>query len=129
MRLSSHRERMLDWVYLRQIVESAPVEQVLSEPLHPYPRTLQSSALPIDRDTATVEEIEIVAEAPSLSDLPKGCAFHTRCPKVMDISQVDRPALGRIRRRAASPPPTCTTRAPDRWSSQYRFREVTDGRG
>ena len=97
MRLSSHRERMLDWVYLRQIVESAPVEQVLSEPLHPYPRTLQSSALPIDRDTATVEEIEIVAEAPSLSDLPKGCAFHTRCPKVMDISQVDRPALERIR--------------------------------
>lgn len=83
-------------MYLGRIVESGPVEQVLGEPLHPYTQGLVTAALPVDPDSATKDDIEIIGEVPSPLDPPTGCTFHTRCPMVMDVCRVDSPALGRV---------------------------------
>ncbi|WP_206314682.1 ABC transporter ATP-binding protein [Streptomyces coryli] len=61
-------------MYLGRIVESGPVEQVLTAPRHPYTQALMS-VLP-DAEGAPVV---LSGEAPDPSRIPKGCRFHARC--------------------------------------------------
>ena len=66
-------------MYLGRIVELGPVEQVLSDPAHPYTRALMA-ANPEPDPTARHERITLKGETPSLSARPPGCEFHPRCP-------------------------------------------------
>lgn len=70
-------------MYLGQIVEEGPVEQVLSKPEHPYSRGLLAAVLLPDpqspRLTVSLPE-RLSGEIPSPIDLPKGCYLETRCP-------------------------------------------------
>jgi oligopeptide/dipeptide ABC transporter ATP-binding protein len=84
-------------MYLGKIVEAGSVERVFSDPLHPYTRALLTAALPVDPDAADREGVEIAGEVPSPINPPKGCAFHTRCPMVMDVCMDQRPDLASIR--------------------------------
>ena len=71
-------------MYLGQIVELAPTEEVYENPLHPYTRALFSAALPT-HPSARRNEIQLEGEVPSPLNPPTGCRFHTRCPMAMDI--------------------------------------------
>ncbi|REH47140.1 peptide/nickel transport system ATP-binding protein [Kutzneria buriramensis] len=62
-------------MYLGRIVESGPVEQVLTAPRHPYTQALLS-VLPESETPATV----LAGETPDPSRVPAGCRFHPRCP-------------------------------------------------
>jgi peptide/nickel transport system ATP-binding protein len=62
-------------MYLGRIVESGPVEQVLTSPRHPYTQALLS-VLPESETPATV----LAGETPDPSRVPAGCRFHPRCP-------------------------------------------------
>ena len=62
-------------MYLGRIVESGPVEQVLTAPSHPYTKALLS-VLPESEGPATV----LAGETPDPSRVPTGCRFHPRCP-------------------------------------------------
>ncbi|MFC6332617.1 ABC transporter ATP-binding protein [Paenibacillus septentrionalis] len=66
-------------MYMGRMVEEAPTEQLYETPLHPYTRELLS-AIPSLRG----EKKEFVrsGETPSPLDLPKGCAYQSRCPFV-----------------------------------------------
>jgi oligopeptide/dipeptide ABC transporter ATP-binding protein len=80
-------------MYLGRIVEVAPSAQVFERTRHPYTRALLS-ALPVaDPDSAdNRERIVLVGDIPSPTDPPKGCRFHTRCPKARpDCVQTDPP--------------------------------------
>ena len=79
-------------MYLGQIVEMAPSEELFSNPLHPYTKALFSAALPSHPDTAR-EEIILPGEVPSPIDPPKGCRFHPRCPFAMPICSEEEPKL------------------------------------
>lgn len=66
-------------MYLGQIVELGPTQQVLSSPLHPYTRLLRESVPRINEpflDGSTV----ISTELPGNRNLPEGCFFRDRCP-------------------------------------------------
>ncbi|GHJ36374.1 ABC transporter ATP-binding protein [Streptomyces sp. TS71-3] len=61
-------------MYLGRIVETGPVEQVLTAPQHPYTQALLS-VLP----EADGEEVVLTGEPPDPSRVPGGCRFHARC--------------------------------------------------
>lgn len=76
---------MADYVavmYLGKIVEYGPVANIIKNPKHPYTNTLIES-LPDINNTIDVNTKIIKGEIPSLTKLPSGCYFRTRCPKAM----------------------------------------------
>ncbi|EOH91024.1 ABC transporter ATP-binding protein [Enterococcus pallens] len=70
-----HRIKVM---YLGQIVENAATEELFAEPLHPYTEGL-ISCIP-HLETKRGEPLPTIpGTVPSLSEIPKGCHFCTRC--------------------------------------------------
>ncbi len=70
-------------MYLGQIVEEAPTDVLFENPLHPYTEGLLACIPHVDKPT--MEELPVIAgSVPPLSNVPSGCRFSTRCPKVFD---------------------------------------------
>lgn len=67
-------------MYLGRIVEEGPVEQVFSNPQHPYTNALLS-AVPLPQAEPNARRIHLQGDLPSPVDVPTGCAFHPRCPQ------------------------------------------------
>jgi oligopeptide/dipeptide ABC transporter ATP-binding protein len=66
-------------MYLGQIVEEGPVDELFDAPAHPYTKFLLS-AVPSPEPQNDDDEQILEGDIPSPLDLPTGCAFHTRCP-------------------------------------------------
>ena len=66
------------------MVEYGRKEDIFSNPLHPYTKVL-FSAVPIPDPDVKMNRIVLSGDIPSPADPPKGCKFHTRCPKCMDV--------------------------------------------
>jgi oligopeptide transport system ATP-binding protein len=79
-------------MYLGRIVELADKEQLYRDPKHPYTQALLS-AVPIPDPDVKRDRIILQGDVPSPSNAPIGCAFHTRCPKAMDVCRTSRPQL------------------------------------
>lgn len=74
-------------MYLGQIVEEGSVEDVFTDPKHPYSRALLSAHLfpdPTRRRPDNPEPAQLQGEIPSPIDLPTGCYLASRCPFVTD---------------------------------------------
>ncbi len=79
-------------MYLGQVVETGPAEAVFSGPHHPYTSALLSSALTLTG--AVSERVKLTGALPSTANLPKGCAFHTRCAvKIVGLCDTVAPPL------------------------------------
>ena len=61
-------------MYLGRIVETGPVEDVLTAPRHPYTRALLS-VLP----ESPADPVVLTGEPPDPARVPAGCRFHARC--------------------------------------------------
>ncbi len=88
--------RMCDRVavmYLGRIVESAPVEELYRNPLHPYTRGLLSSVHRIG--TKGQDRLfSIEGTVPLALNLPAGCGFYDRChSRIEGVCNVHDPAL------------------------------------
>jgi peptide/nickel transport system ATP-binding protein len=71
-------------MYAARIVEKAPVDDLLRNPLHPYTHALLAATSDPDyRNALTFKEVP-PGEPPSLIDPPPGCRFHPRCPHFME---------------------------------------------
>lgn len=68
-------------MYLGEVVEIGTIDEIFNNPKHPYTKALLSSVPNIDGITSN--KILLEGDLPSPSNLPLGCKFHTRCPKVM----------------------------------------------
>lgn len=79
-------------MYLGSIVEMGETEDIFSSPFHPYTEALLS-AVPLLDPLKKKERTILKGEIPSPVNPPKGCAFQTRCPRVMDICKEKRPSL------------------------------------
>ncbi|RYL92737.1 dipeptide ABC transporter ATP-binding protein [Sporolactobacillus sp. THM7-4] len=71
-------------MYLGRVVEVTTTEELFNHPKHPYTCALLS-AIPIKNPDEKKERIILSGEVPSPVNPPKGCPFHERCPKAMDI--------------------------------------------
>ncbi len=67
-------------IYLGQFSEFGPVEKVFTKPYHPYTEALLS-ALPEPDPTIRKVRINLEGSVPSAINPPRGCRFHTRCPR------------------------------------------------
>ena len=79
-------------MYLGRIVELAPSDELYAHPLHPYTQALLASAPVADPD-APLRAPALAGDVPSPLDMPPGCRFASRCPKVMAVCRSVDPAL------------------------------------
>jgi peptide/nickel transport system ATP-binding protein len=81
-------------MYLGEIVEIGPAEQIVEDPQHPYTQVLKWSTADIEvqerAEEPPVREIDI----PDPVDPPSGCNFHPRCPEAREICTREEVALG-----------------------------------
>jgi len=77
-------------MYAGNIVEVADVQELFSNPLHPYTKGLLASVPRADvtRPTGLIE-----GSVPDLISPPSGCRFHPRCPRAFETCPVRRPTL------------------------------------
>jgi peptide/nickel transport system ATP-binding protein len=80
-------------MYLGQIVEIGPAEDIYRGPRHPYTRALLDSRLTMDPNDR-VEEAPITGDPPNPINPPSGCRFRTRCPFAEEVCAAKAPALG-----------------------------------
>ena len=73
-------------MYLGRIVETAPTEQLMEDPKHPYTEALVS-AIPIPDPEHERERTQMSGAPREPKDLGEGCRFRDRCPEVMDICE------------------------------------------
>jgi len=75
-------------MYAGKILEMQSVRGLFYDPRHPYTRALLDS---IPKLGTKAPLYVIPGQPPDLSDLPSGCAFHPRCPQVMDRCRAEEP--------------------------------------
>ncbi len=69
-------------MYLGRIVEYGTVDEVLSDPKHPYTQALLSAVPQVDPEEKRMI-IQLEGDLPSPINPPQGCHFHPRCPQMM----------------------------------------------
>ncbi len=77
-------------MYLGDLVEFAGKKSLFANPLHPYTQALLS-AVPVPDPNYKMKRIILEGSIPSPANPPKGCKFHTRCPRAMDICKTEAP--------------------------------------
>jgi oligopeptide/dipeptide ABC transporter ATP-binding protein len=78
-------------MYAGEIVERGTVQDVLTQPRHPYTLGLVRSAPDVDHPRSSLAAIP--GSPPSLIHPPSGCRFHPRCPFAEEDCTVTHPPL------------------------------------
>ncbi len=82
-------------MYAGREVETGPTEKVFTRPCHPYTAGLLGSTLELTGDRSLPLNA-IPGLPPELIDLPAGCAFAPRCPRVIPRCREQAPDLETI---------------------------------
>ena len=78
-----HMANRIGVLYLGRLVEVADAKRLFTDPQHPYTRMLLD-AVP-DLALSGRRRTPVTGEIPNPINPPPGCAFHPRCPHVMDV--------------------------------------------
>jgi oligopeptide/dipeptide ABC transporter ATP-binding protein len=84
-------------MYAGRIVEQASVYELFERPLHPYTLGLLRARPSLEGDRKALLQT-VKGMVPALTDLPKGCRFAPRCPRVEQICHELDPKLVTIGR-------------------------------
>jgi oligopeptide/dipeptide ABC transporter ATP-binding protein len=84
-------------MYLGQIVELGPGDDLYPFPRHPYTGALLSAVPVADAANAGEHAAQqrrlLSGDVPSPANPPKACRFHTRCPKAQELCSIEEPSL------------------------------------
>ena len=78
-------------MYAGRIVEIGEVRDIIKDAKHPYTKGLMGSIPLVGHDVEVLQQID--GSMPRLNEVPKGCAFNSRCPDAINKCFVDRPDL------------------------------------
>jgi oligopeptide/dipeptide ABC transporter ATP-binding protein len=92
MPVVKHISNRVGVMYLGKLVEIADKNTIFEGCLHPYTKALMS-AVPIPWPGLERHQIILQGEVPNPMNPPKGCKFHTRCPKAQDQCVGEDPVL------------------------------------
>ena len=84
-------------MYAGKVVETAPVEELFSNPKHPYTVGLMNSMPSLAEEGKRLNTIE--GSVPNPLYLPKGCYFADRCPYVTDRCREAQPVDTKVKSR------------------------------
>jgi peptide/nickel transport system ATP-binding protein len=80
-------------MYLGQIVELSPADELYARPIHHYTAALLS-AVPVPEVRPEESQPTVMrGEPPNPMNPPPGCRFHPRCPAATDICRTEEPRL------------------------------------
>lgn len=82
-------------MYLGEVMELAPTQELFDKMLHPYTQAL-ISAVPEVTTKPRKRRIILEGDIPSPVNPPKGCRFSTRCFKAQDICRQQHPELKQV---------------------------------
>ncbi|MFX1254712.1 MAG: ABC transporter ATP-binding protein [Promethearchaeota archaeon] len=79
-------------MYAGQMMEYGQMDDIISDPLHPYTQALISSYVAFKTDGTQHSRLEsIPGRHPDLRNPPPGCRFHPRCEKAMPKCKTNEP--------------------------------------
>ncbi|SDF68352.1 peptide/nickel transport system ATP-binding protein [Salipiger thiooxidans] len=84
-------------MYLGEIVEMGPVDEVLANPRHPYTQSLMSAVPEVDH-AGKRKRVQLTGDLPSPLNPPSGCKFHTRCPLAVEACRQKKPVAETVGR-------------------------------
>jgi oligopeptide/dipeptide ABC transporter ATP-binding protein len=82
-------------LYRGRIVEEAPAEVFFEKPKHPYSRLLLDS-MPALSSSLPDRTGQSGPTAPESRHVPRGCAFHPRCPRSFALCRAEVPPLKEV---------------------------------
>lgn len=83
-------------MYLGEIVELGTTFSIFNNPKHPYTKALLNAVPKFGKKSA---KNLLSGDLPSPENLPEGCKFNTRCPKVMPVCRENTPPVTQLNDR------------------------------
>ncbi|MFP8957896.1 ABC transporter ATP-binding protein [Natrialbaceae archaeon A-CW3] len=76
-------------MYLGELVEIGPVEEIFDDPKHPYTQALLESVPRASTEEKHRDREPLTGDVPSPRNPPSGCRFRTRCPQVIPSNDLE----------------------------------------
>ncbi|MDS0282723.1 ABC transporter ATP-binding protein [Haloarcula onubensis] len=91
---AEHGDGRIGVMYLGELVEVGPAEQLIEDPGHPYTNVLRWATPDLALHAAGASDPPMrKIDIPDPVDPPSGCRFHTRCPEAREACRESCPAL------------------------------------
>jgi len=91
---AEHGDGRIGVMYLGELVEVGPAEELIENPGHPYTNVLRWATPDLSLDSAGAGEPPMrKIDIPDPVNPPSGCRFHTRCPEAREVCREATPEL------------------------------------
>ncbi len=95
---TSHGDGTIGVMYLGELAEAAPADEMIADPRHPYSKVLRWATPDLslqETGDPPMRKIDI----PDPVNPPSGCRFHTRCPEAREVCRSEKPPTYRTEGR------------------------------
>ncbi|WP_436936472.1 ABC transporter ATP-binding protein [Halovenus marina] len=92
--LADRADGRIGVMYLGELVEIGPVDQIIDDPTHPYTKALKWATPRLSPTPEAERELPLRdIDIPDPVNPPSGCRFHTRCPEAREACTSITPSL------------------------------------